>query len=145
MARNQTQQQHHEPAQASSKARGKQARAAKPFHADLASLRYLGNHSPGATDAAGRAQWLVRFYRSGAHLDMLSWNSDALCERFGITERTFDDCFEMGDSAEVLSEFMPVALADKELGNAVRSHIGAASFDEWACRAANAAPQMPLL
>ena len=141
-SRDQTQQQ--QPARASSKARverGAKERCRPLFHSDISALRHLGRYTAASTDTTGRVRWLVRFYRARAYRDM-DWNSDALCEQFGITERSFDDCFEMCDSDDVLAELV---LADDDLSNALREHLGARTIEEWTAVALAAARQIPLL
>lgn len=114
------------------------------FYTHPADLQALRRCRPGNTDTRGRARWLVRFYRARTYLD-LAWNADELSDRFGINERTFDACFEMGDGAEVLAELMPLALQDEKLRAAMIEHIGQRSFDAWCQTAANESRQLDLL
>lgn len=101
------------------------------FFASLSDLASLAKRPPHRGKASDRARWLQLFFRSGAYLD-LSMLGDALHERYGISERTFDDCFEMGDSEEVLAEFMPVVLSDPDLAAAVRHMVGDTALEQWA-------------
>lgn len=94
-----------------------------------------------AGDYQDRARWLALFYRSGAYLDFNA-RGDDLIVTYGLSERDADNCFEMGDSADVLQALL--AGADDELLRAIAQANGAHVLAEWQARAANDATQPSL-
>ena len=92
-------------------------------------------------DHHARARWLRRFYSSGAYLD-LDYHSAELHHRYGITERTLDDCFEMGDSADVLQSLLTGA--DAQLLTAIANAESAGVLAQWRARAQDCATQPAL-
>lgn len=112
------------------------------FVATHSDLQRLARRSPYRGNAQARATWLSTYYLSGAAFDMRA-HADALNEHYGITERTFDTCFEMGDGDEVVTALMQLAETDANLRGYIVLHEGQATYDRWLA-ASQETDQLPL-
>jgi hypothetical protein len=106
------------------------AQRAVVFHAPHSELLQLQRNSPYKGDARSRAEWLQRYYRCGAALD-LRFRSEQLQDCYEISERWVDTCFEMGDSDEVLVQLMAMAEQDEELATLIVQYEGQGTFTRW--------------
>ncbi|MDC9654372.1 hypothetical protein [Xanthomonas perforans] len=119
------------------------AAASRPqFVASHTDLQLLARRSPYRGTAQTRANWLSLYYLSGAALDMRS-KADALQDQYGITDRWFDTCFEMGDSDEVLVALMQHAESNAQLRGYIVLYEGQDQYDQWLA-ASKETDQLPL-
>ncbi len=77
-----------------------------------------------------RADWMERFYRSHAYMD-LQHNNEVIIDRYGITDRDRDSCGEMNDCPEVIAEMLRRIDSDRELAIAVTGAEGPCVIQHW--------------
>lgn len=56
---------------------------------------------------------------------------DVFYHQYGISERTFDTCFEMNDADAVVVAIMLKAENDKELTAGIKSQLGEGCYQHW--------------